>query len=277
MDNSIISKSVGTLTIGRFDGMHVGHQVLFNKARSGAAIVITSDTDDLTPGQMRLHYTSLPCFYYRFDDIKHLEPEEFMSLLKRDFPNAKRVVVGRDFRFGRDRKGDVSTLRKRFSVDAVDEVCIDDIGVHSSIIREFLDSGELERAIDFMGHCYQIYGDVISGQGIGHTELVATLNIAPGKFRIPAHGVYAGYAIIGSLKLPSVIFVGNRESTDGRFSIEVHILGEFSHEVSHIGVEFVHYLRQNQKFDDLSELKMQIFMDIGRAEMLLKGSIGGQI
>jgi len=289
-------------TIGGFDGMHLGHQALIKKAE---IVIVIEKGSNLTPGTDRCEYTALPCKFYNLKEIKHLSATNFINLLKN--MDIKKVVIGNDFRFGKDRIGDINLLQKHFKVEVVDEVKIRGKGVHSRIIREFIKNGEIKKANKFLGHLYKIKGDQIKGQGLGSKELVATININLIKsYLLPKPGVY----ITITNNQPSLTFIGER-STDNNFSIETHILipkpiskltyfpspfylqpspfiqlanikAKANNVCSHLGnginskfripssklieIEFLEFLRENRKFDDLKDLKDQINNDIKKAE-----------
>jgi len=251
-------------TIGGFDGMHVGHRALIKKAD---LIVVIEKVSNLTPGDDRCEYTTLPCKFFNLVDIKDLTPIEFINILKK--LNISKIVVGKDFRFGKNRSGDLTLLKKHFEVESIDEVKIDGIGVHSRIIREFIKAGNIKKANKFLGHTYKIKGTQIKGQGLGSKELVPTININPVKnYLIPKPGVY----ITLTNKHPSLTFIGMR-STDNNFSIETHLLmenGQCKMENDIFIIEFLEFLRENRKFDNLKDLKKRIQKDIIYAENFYK-------
>ncbi|MDU2360312.1 MAG: riboflavin kinase, partial [Campylobacter concisus] len=137
---------------------------------------------------------------------------------------------------------------------------------HSSSIRELIRQGNIDEANRLIGREYSIEGNVIKGQGIGAKELVATLNLDIKSYLLPREGVYATRTRMGSYTYGSVTFIGNRLSTDGNFSVETHILDEVAPKVTkHVAVCFIKRLRDNKKFNNLSELKEQIKRDINEA------------
>ncbi|WP_456479035.1 bifunctional riboflavin kinase/FAD synthetase [Nautilia sp.] len=249
-----------TVTIGGFDGMHLGHQALIKRADT---IIVIEKGSNLTPGTDRCDYTTLPCKFFDLNDIKDLSPIEFINILKE--LNITKTVTGKDFRFGKNRSGDLNLLKKHFEVEAIQEVKIDGIGVHSRIIREFIKNGDIIKANRFLGHTYKIKGKQVKGQGLGSKELVPTININLIKnYLIPKSGVY----ITLTNRHPSLTFIGTR-STDGNFSIETHILMEngkwkMENENGMFKIEFIDFLRKNRKFDNLKELKKQIEEDINK-------------
>lgn len=271
--STLLTKSdITAVAIGHFDGVHRGHRQLLDRlGEFGGLVVIDKDKANLTPKLKRAEYSRYPCFLYNFADIKGLSGPEFIDLLKRDFKNLKKIVVGFDFRFGRNRAWDKYDLKRIFDgqVDIVQEYCFDGMGVHSSAIREFIKQGKIYEANHLLGREYSIEGDVIKGQGIGEKELVPTLNLDVKNYLLPIEGVYATRTRIGYKTYGSVTFIGNRLSTDGKFSVETHVINENIPSVSHVAVCFIKRLRGNMKFRNLSELKEQIRLDIKQASQFV--------
>jgi len=244
------------LAIGGFDGMHYAHQQLFKQSDE---ILVIEKNSSLTPFKTRCVYTNLPCHFYNLDEIKHLTHLEFIEKLKKEF-NPSTIVIGYDFRFGKNRKGSPEILKQYFNVIIVDEIQIDNIGVHSKIIREFLKNGFIKKANKFLNHLYKIKATQIKGQGIGKNELLATINLKPiYNYTIPRDGVYL--TLLN--KYPSITFIGTR-STDNNFSIETHILREYQ-ENQNFELEFLDFLRETKKFNNILELKKAIITDKEKA------------
>ena len=260
--------NITAVAIGHFDGVHRGHKELLKRLGVyGGLVVIDKNKANITPGLKRAEYSRYPCFLYDFNEIKGLSGEEFIALLKRDFKNLQKIVVGFDFRFGRNRAWDKHDLRRIFDgeVVVVDEVCFDGMGVHSSAIREYIKQGEIYKANRLLGREYSIEGRVIKGQGIGSRELVPTLNLDIKSYLLPREGVYATRTRIGYKTYGSVTFIGNRVSTDGNFSVETHVLNENIEGARDVAVCFIKRLRDNRKFESLEGLKEQIGTDIKQA------------
>ena len=258
---------VDALAIGGFDGMHIGHQQLFNAlGENGAIVVIETGYANLTPGREREHYTHYPIIYYSLEDIRHLEGEEFVRMLQESFPHLKKIVVGYDFHFGKNRRYSHTNLGELFSgdVEVIDEVCIENDSVHSHKIRSKIQIGDISGANRFLGHNYCVKGSVIKGQGIGKTDLVPTINLECNGYLLPYEGVYAALTRIDGEEHfhPSVVFVGHRVSTDGSYAIESHVLGESIQSCEKATICFVKFLRKNQKFESLELLKKAISDDI---------------
>ncbi len=270
-----IMKNSTAIAIGGFDGMHIGHQHLFDEmGEDGTIVVIETGYANLTPKKERENFSHYPILYLVLEEIRHLDGEEFVALLKDKFPKLQKIVVGYDFHFGKNRKYSFDDLKTLFSGDVkvVDEVTLEGDSVHSHKIRAKIKLGDIKGANDFLGHNYTIQGEHITGQGIGKKELVATINIKTKGFLLPKEGVYVTLTRINDEEHyhPSVSFVGHRVTTDGSFAVESHILdGEVVCETK-ASISFVSFIRDNKKFDSLDELKQAIKSDINIASQKLK-------
>ncbi|ADN08935.1 bifunctional riboflavin kinase/FAD synthetase [Sulfurimonas autotrophica] len=264
-----------TISIGGFDGMHIGHQALFDKLDDkGTIVVIETGYANLTPDRFRERYTTHRIVYLKLDDIRHLDAKGFVNLLKVKFPKLKKIVVGYDFHFGKDRKYSYDDLKNIFKgeVVVVEEVKHNNDSVHSHKIRAKLQIGDIKGANEFLGHNYMVVGKRIDGQGLGSKELFATINLDVKDFLLPKEGVYATLTRIDDEEHyhPSVSFIGHRVSTDGTFAVESHILdGELTCK-DKAEISFVDFIRNNEKFDSIQELKEAIKKDIAKAGKELK-------
>ncbi|MFK5977045.1 MAG: bifunctional riboflavin kinase/FAD synthetase [Sulfurovum sp.] len=265
-----MKQKIKSIAIGSFDGIHIAHQKLIE--HSDALVIIERNYGSLSAGYRRSLYTSKICIFYHFDTIKLLSPLEFVVKLNSDFPYLEKIVVGYDFYFGKGKEGDAQILEAlcEKEVIIIDQICLDNIPVHSRTIKEYIRGGNIEMANRFLGRRYSIVGDIISGQGLGKKELFATINLSVEDFEIPKDGVYASFTNINDISYPSVSFLGHRVTTDGSYAIETHILDKDIEVVEgKIEVEFVDFIRDNQKFDNLIELKKQIERDINLAKKVL--------
>ena len=254
-------------TIGGFDGMHLAHKELIKRSDN---YLVIEKSSTLTPFFSRLEYSAKMLDLLKLDDIKNLSKEEFIEKLKSY--GIKKIVIGYDFRFGKNRSGGVKDLKKAFRVEVIDEIKLNNIGIHSRIIREFIKNNKIKKANLLLGHSYKIKGIQIKGQGIGSKKLVPTINIKPLYHYTLPNGVF----ITKTNNYPSLTFIGIR-STDENFSIETHILNGkwktgspknllifrgIEENGKLINIEFLEFLRENRKFNSLDELKKQIEVDI---------------
>lgn len=264
---TLVNKStITSIAIGGFDGMHYAHQELFNKLdEHGAILSIESGYSNLTPKSHRQEYSIYPIYYYVLDNIKHLEGDEFLKLLKEEYPSLKKIIVGFDFCFGKNRKYSVKQLKELFNgeVIIVDEIKLGSISVHSRIIREYISNGNIQTANKLLAKEYKIYGKQIKGQGLGSKNFVPTINLKVDDFLLPKEGVYITRTILNEKEYPSVTFLGHRITTDGSFAIETHILDEdIINKKYNIEIKFIDKIRDNKKFDSFEELKNKIEQDI---------------
>ncbi len=262
--------SITSIAIGGFDGMHIAHQELFkNLDDNGAIVSIESGYANLTPKKYRQEYSIYPIFYYILEDIRHLEGCEFIKLLKQEFPNLKKIVVGFDFCFGKDRKYCIAKLKEFFDgeVIVIEEIKLDDIAVHSRIIRDYIKNGDIKMANKLLGKEYKIYGEQIKGQGLGTKSFVPTINLKVDEFLLPNEGVYITKTILDEVEFNSITFLGHRLTTDGSYAVETHILDEnIENKDYRIQIKFYEKSRENKKFDNFEELKNQILEDINLAK-----------
>ena len=262
--------SITSIAIGGFDGMHIAHQELFkNLDVNGAIVSIESGYANLTPKKYRQEYSVYPIFYYILEDIRHLEGCEFIKLLKQEFPNLKRIVVGFDFCFGKDRKYCIEKLKEFFDgeVIVIEEIKLDNIGVHSRIIRDYIKNGDIKMANKLLGKEYKIYGQKIKGQGLGTKSFVPTINLKVDEFLLPNEGVYITKTILDEVEFNSITFLGHRLTTDGSYAVETHILDKnIENKDYRIQIKFYEKSRENKKFDNFEELKNQILEDINLAK-----------
>lgn len=265
---------VSELAIGSFDGMHLAHQKLIEElSENGAILFIEHNRGNLTPNEYRCRVIDKACFSYDLSDIKGLSGEEFIDKLKSDFVNLKKIVVGYDFGFGKNRGHDVNDLKKMFhgEVEVISEVKIDNISIHSSTIREILLRGDIKLANRLLNRSYKIVGTKVKGQGIGKKELVPTINLKVKKFLLPKSGIYATKTIINDTLFDSVTFIGHRVSTDNSFAVETHILDrDIEFNDGEVEIIFLEFIRENKKFNSIDELKKQIEIDIIKTKETLK-------
>ncbi len=283
------------LTVGKFDGLHVGHQALTElvKARAEAlgakAGLVTFDPHPaavLRPQQAPPLITPLPdklrlletwgldvVAILTFDRrVARMRAVEFLRLLDRGL-RPRELVVGHDFRFGHRREGDVELLRawateRDIAVHVVPPVVVDGKRVSGSHIRTLIAEGRVEEAARFLGRPPSVSGHVIEGDRRGRQLGVPTANIVPARGQVvPANGVYVTLVEWDGLPHPAVTNVGVRPTVDGsRLQIESHLLAwEGNLYNTRITVHFLHRLREERAFPSVAELVRQIERDVGAA------------
>ncbi len=268
------------VAIGNFDGLHLGHQALLQNA----SVILTFDPYPQAyfhPERKIPRLTTLrekssilekfsPELIYALPfnhHLAHLSPSQFIEEILLKKLNAKKVIVGNDFKFGYQRKGTIETLKNYLEVEAVSPVLYQDKRISSTWVRETLAKGDVNTAQYLLGRYYSMIGRVVKGDGRGRQMGVRTANISLQKRLPPLRGVY-GVNIIGIGR--GVANIGSRPTVDGtRNFLEVHIF-DFNRDIygEYIEVEFTHKLRDEKKFDSLNDLQEQIKLDIQHARDL---------
>lgn len=284
------------LTLGVFDGLHLGHQrimqTVVDRAKAVGAVA-TAITFDPHPRAV-LHPESAPPLLQTLDqrlanfevlgieqaivipftrEFAASEAETFLSDIIHDRLHAKEVYLGKGFAFGKDRGGNIELLqamRKKldFVADEVDEVQIHGQRISSSKIRKLLDAGKVNLARRMLGRPYGVEGVIIRGNRRGHTIGFPTANLKPHNRVIPRYGVYATATLIDGAWRKSITNIGVRPTfeNDAEPSIESYIFdfdGDLYGDV--LRVRFLHRIRDERKFNGIEELKTQIEKDSSRA------------
>ena len=290
-------------TVGVFDGVHVGHQMLLRRVvasarrRGAKAVVVTFDRHPLellnpkiaprlitTLRQRASVFEAIGIdvlLVLRFDDkFRQYPAEDFIHRVIVDALGAVHLVVGANFRFGHGGTGSVETLQQLgaengFDVD-VFELLDGSEGkdaVSSSLIRRQIADGEVERVAQELGRPFRLEGHVVKGAGRGRALGIPTANLdLPDKMILPKVGVYAGWLEHGGERHPAVINVGFNPTFEDRATpiVEVHGLdfdGDLYDQV--VGVEFTHRLRDELRFPDADSMMVEIRKDIAKARELL--------
>jgi riboflavin kinase / FMN adenylyltransferase len=283
------------ISVGTFDGLHVGHQKILRSVRDRAradgnrAAVITFD-----PHPMRvLHPERAPLMIQtlaqrlagfeqmgldaavvlRFDRALSLvSPEEFIERILVGGMRAGAILVGANFRFGHRGAGDVRLLGKAgkrdgFDVDIIAPVEVDGRIVSSTAIRGAVGSGNVVGAVPLLGRPFSLTGEIRAGAGRGRTILFPTLNLAPEQELLPKLGVYATESSVAGKRYTSVTNVGTRPTFNGAgITVESHLFG-FNENVAGgpMEVRFHSRIRDERKFSGAEALRAQIARDIEAA------------
>ncbi len=286
------------VTIGNFDGVHRGHQAMFARLKAAAAerglptAVMTFEPhprEVFTPEQAPARLTSLrekmelfkshaidrmvlARFSRRFAS---LSAEEFIERILMTGIQARWILIGDDFRFGAQRAGDFTLLKqcgeaRGFEVESLPSVLVGGVRVSSTAVREALAQGELALAAQFLGRPYSISGRVVHGDKLGHALGYPTANIQMKHNKPPLSGIFAVELCgIDGGRLPGVASLGVRPTVkqNGVATLEVHVF-DFHERIygAHVRVDFLHKLRNEEKFPDLPALIAQIARDVADAK-----------
>jgi riboflavin kinase/FMN adenylyltransferase len=295
-DNAEIARPT-VLTLGVFDGLHLGHQLIVRtvveRARAVGAVP-TVVTFDPHPRAV-LHPESAPPLLQTFDQkiealgvlgveqtiVVRFTPEfarvraaEFLRDVVQERLQAREVYLGRGFAFGHEREGNIELLREvsqrlGFHADEVPEVCLRGRRISSSRIRAVLAEGRVNLARRMLGRPYSVEGRVVRGAARGAGLGFPTANLHPQNRVIPRGGVYVTATLIEGSWRRSVTNVGVRPTfeRDAEASVETYVLGwqgDLYGDV--VRVRFLSRLRAERKFASVEELKRQIDADVSRAE-----------
>ncbi len=291
------------LTIGNFDGVHLGHQRILKKVADrakevkGTGIVFTFEPH---PRKIVAPDNSPPLLTTFDQKLKLIEkagiklvicadftpnfasqyPEEFIKTILLEKINAKEIIVGHDFTFGRGKKGTIDYFKKAgeglgFKVEELEPVKLSGQVVSSSLIRDLIKKGDVNQAASFLGRYYSLKGKVIEGDKKGVALGFPTANVDIQDNFIPQTGVYAAQVIIQNKTFNGVANVGyNPTFKRNRLSVEVHILdfsGNLYDEV--IELSFINKIRDEITFSSEEELKAQIKKDIIVANKIVQKEV----
>ena len=286
------AKLASVLSIGNFDGLHLGHQKILRgvvqqaPARGALAAAITFDPHPLkvlrpqqappllqTLEQKVAGFIELgldAALVLKFDSaLAALSPEEFVRRTLAGPLRATVVLVGHSFRFGNKQAGNAERLRELgekfgFAVEIVEPVIVDGEVVSSSVVRSAVAEGRVARAARLLGRPFALTGKILRGTGRGASVVFPTLNLTPEQELLPKTGVYATETLVGARVYRSATNVGVRPTFDGgALSVESHLF-DFSENLAsgRIEVRFWERLRDERKFSGPEALRQQIAADL---------------
>lgn len=281
------------ITIGTFDGVHIGHRQILERLNDRAKasglksillsffphprMVLQKDTnikllntldEKITILQtMGLDYTLIYPFTKEFSRMTAIE---FVRDILVNGLNAKKIIIGYDHRFGRNRNANINDLRTfgntlDFEVEEIPAQEIDDVSVSSTKIRNALFDADIKTANNYLGYEYMINGKVSRGKGIGKTLGYPTANIkvAEEYKLIPKNGVYAVKCEVNGKSLNGMMNIGFNPTVSGdEVSTEVNLF-DFDDDIygEAISVRFIEHIREEQKFESLDDLNAQLTKD----------------
>ncbi len=301
------------ITIGNFDGVHLGHQKIFqdlkNEAKKihGTDIIIT-----FFPHPLKVLFPDkAPHLITTLDErlrliracgnevivcipftraFSNLSAERFVQEILVEKFGVQEVLVGQDARFGKDREGDIDFLRKsakrfHFSVREIEPVQVRGMETSSTKIRRCVETGELRQSAAMLGRLYGITGTVCEGDKRGKSLGFPTANLSTDAELLPPNGVYAVWSTVGDTVMPGVANLGVKPTFSGKqFSIEVHLF-DFDENIygESIRMDFVERIREERTFPNAQALIDEMNKDSQKAKeilqedpsSILKGKKGG--
>lgn len=297
--NSIADMKDSVITLGKFDGVHRGHQKLIRQVKKIAEkeklstvvftfdvspqvklgmlkspLLMTNEERRSTIEEMGLDYL-VECPFT--DEVKNMEPEDFVTEILCRRLKARALVVGSDFHFGKKRRGDAALLLKMGEELGL-EVCVETKEkdghreISSTYVREELAEGHMEKVADLLGVPYSVKGEIVHGNHIGHKLGFPTINQIPEKGKmLPPKGVYLSKTLVDGREYDGISNVGTKPTVQGEslMGIETHLLF-FSGDLygKEARVQLLSFRRPEMKFGSLAELKAQLDHDILEARNL---------
>ena len=291
------------LTIGVFDGVHLGHKYLISQLREQArqqnllsgVVTFRQHPQEVLSPQTKLPFLTdltqrtnllknesidviIPLSFS--SELAQLSASQFVNLLKRHL-RMRGLLIGPDFALGKNREGTIDTLRAlgedmNFTVTVIPPLMINGEVVSSTAIRKALADGDMKRALNLIGRPFSLHGRVTSGTGRG-LELgfpTANLNIDP-KQALPTEGVYATWAYLDDKAYPSMTNIGKRPTFAGNeLTVEVYILDYHNNLYGHnLKIDIIERLRDEKQFDSIEALKSQITEDIKQGRAILNRGV----
>ncbi len=281
------------VTIGNFDGVHKGHQVLIEKTatyakargiKSAVFTFLNHPINYFVPEKVKNIFDEKEkerliedfgidyLIDIPFDKaMTQISAEQFIVKILKDKIHAKKIVVGYDFTFARNKEGTVDVLREMgheygIEVEIVQPIKINGIRVSSTFIRELISEGRVDEIPQYLGTPYVIEGEIIHGKANGRKMGYPTANISlKDQIIKPKNGIYASRVIIDGKKYFGATNVGMNPTVNGKYlSIETNIL-DFDEDIygKRVRIEFLEKIRDEKKFESLDELKKQLDLDTG--------------
>ena len=278
------------LTIGTFDGVHLGHQKIIERVVATArqeGLLATIFTFFPHPRMVVQHDKGLKLIHTLEEkkqllqrlgvDLLVVQPfneafaqltaDEFVSTILVQHLNVKKVIIGYDHRFGRNRTANINDMRLfgekyGFAVEEISVQEVDEVSVSSTKIREALNKGDVTTAEHYLGTPYSLTGTVVHGLKLGRTLGYPTANIQVTEDYklIPKDGVYVVYSYIGGQKVYGMMSIGKNPTIEGKgASIEVYFF-DFNGDLydRELTIYFLKYLREERKFSSVALLKKQL-------------------
>lgn len=298
-DFSTSNKTV--FTLGTFDGVHMGHKKIIERLLNSSSpneqslvltffphprMVLQKESDikllnTIAERTQLLEKAGLQnLIIHPFDqDFSRLTAEEFVKNILVDVFNIKKIIIGHDHRFGRNRTANIDDLilygkEYGFEVEQISAQEIDEVSISSTKIRNALNEGKIALANEYLGYNYCFSGTVVHGKKLGRTIgfPTANLKIEESYKLIPAIGVYAVKCLVGNQTINGMLNIGTNPTVEGQgISIETHLF-DFNGDIygQKITIELIKRIRDEQKFSSIEALKLQLEKDQLFAESFLE-------
>ena len=271
------------VTLGKFDGVHLGHQKLMRHIKSMEGKQVISVVFALNSHSGNLILTEkeqknivekmgisclIQCPF--IPEISGMEPEQFVKEILVERLHAKYIAVGTDFHFGRGRTGDVNTLEKLqqkfgFQLDIIPKERLGEREISSTYVREALSAGDMPLAHKLLGRPYFVSGIVMHGRKIGRTLGMPTVNLIPPPEKLlPPDGVYVSKTLVDGTIYPGITNIGYKPTVGEKFrGVETYLFDvDMDLYGTEILTELLFFVRAEKRFASLQELKYQMQRDI---------------
>lgn len=295
------------VSLGTFDGVHLGHKKLFGEMRKTArkldleSLVFTFSQPPKNYLDGNIDLILLPeeklkllenegahLVIADFVDIREMPPEDFIKKILIQRLNMEALIVGANYRFGRNRKGDVKTLQRLsvkydFKLKRVTFKKKDGQPISSTKIRQTLRKGDVENAHKLLGYYPHLYGAVVPGEMRGRKLGFPTLNLEIDKrLIIPTQGVFAAYTYLSEDRnANSLMYIGNRPTFDGKKkTFEIHLLNSKIAENLYgerIQVTLLKKMREDRRFPNSESLQRQMEKDVKKAENFFQSALSPSV
>ncbi len=295
--NEFSIEGTGAIAIGKFDGIHIGHQALLEKILSKKqegmlAVVFTFSPspeeffkgvllpviDTIEEKRENFHKMGVDVLieYPLTKESASISPEDFMQKILYKQLHAGYVVSGKDLSFGDKGRGNASMLsafakEHNFLYEEIDKVCIGEQEVSSSVVRRAITEGKMELVQEMLGRSYRIGGEVVHGKALGRTIQVPTVNVIPQKQKLlPPNGVYATISDFDGREIFGITNIGCKPTVSDKkiIGVETHLF-DFDEEIygEYMVTSLLHFIRPEMCFESLDALVAQLKRDevTGRA------------
>lgn len=279
------------IAIGKFDGIHVGHQALLecitNMKKNGMQAVVftfSPSPEEFFRGHTMPVIDTIEEKYNNFEamgvdilveypltkESAAISPQDFMQKILLEKLHAGYVVSGTDLSFGNKGLGDAKMLSEfskanGFLYEVIDKICINNKEVSSTAVRMAIAEGRMEEAAKMLGREYRISGEIVHGRALGRTMQMPTINVIPSKQKLlPPSGVYATITILDDREIKGVTNIGYKPtvSNEMKLGVETHLF-DFNEDVygKHVTVKILHFIRPEMQFSGMDSLAKQIEAD----------------